>query len=240
MGIKSAYLSHPGLVRTNNEDYVHVDDALGIYLLADGMGGHNAGEVASELAVRTAYAYLAEKLQPVDESSITALLCESLLLAHKAVNTKARTEMGLMGMGTTLIEVVVLNDKAYICHAGDSRVYVYRDELQRLTRDHTMADHLLENNILPRNLIPERQWHTLTQSVGVGEPPTPDIKQVDYAAGNILLLCSDGLTDMLADEEISGLLTGNNADLSNTAHSLVDAANRKGGRDNISVVLVRS
>ncbi len=240
MGIKSVYQSHPGLVRTNNEDFIQTDDSLGIYLLADGMGGHNAGEVASELAVRTAYAYLAEKLKIVNDNSMTACLTGALTAAHEAVNTKARTEMSLMGMGTTLVEVVVRGANVYVCHAGDSRAYLYRDALHRLTRDHTMGDDLLENNVLPRDLIPERQWHTLTKAVGVGEAPIPDVKHIDYAAGDILLLCSDGLTDMLTDVEIGGLLADNTMDLSSMAAGLVDAANREGGRDNISVVLVRS
>jgi protein phosphatase len=166
-------------------------------------------------------------------------LSEAIRAAHEAVNTKAKTDLSLMGMGTTLVEVVVRNNKAFICHAGDSRAYLYRETLQRLTRDHTMGDHLLENNILPRERIPEKQWHMLTQAVGVGDPLVPDIKQIELATGDLLLLCSDGLTDMLPDSEIETIIAGGNADLNDITQSLVDAANRKGGRDNISVVLVR-
>jgi len=229
MNTKSAYLSNPGLVRKNNEDFIHSDDSLGIYFLADGMGGHNAGEVASELAVKTAQTYLGERLSSANDHEISVILSESMKAAHDAVNAKAKTDLSLMGMGTTLVEVVVRNNKAFICHAGDSRAYLYRDTLQRLTRDHTMGDHLLENNILPRERIPERQWHTLTQAVGVGDPPVPDIKQIDLASGDMLLLCSDGLTDMLTDMEIGALIAGGNSDLKNIAQGLVDAANNKGG-----------
>ncbi len=254
MIIKSSYLSHPGQVRQNNEDFIHVDDDMGIYLLADGMGGHNAGEVASELAVKTAQTYLAERLSLVNDHGISDILSEAMKTAHEAVNAKAKTDMSLLGMGTTLVEVVVRNNKAFVCHAGDSRAYLYRDTLQRLTRDHTMGDHLLENNILPRERIPEKQWHMLTQAVGVGDPLVPDIKQIELATGDMLLLCSDGLTDMLTDTEVGAVIAGGgdastpyprqrgtsgNADLKNVTQGLVDAANSKGGRDNISVVVVR-
>ena len=239
MTTKSKYLSHPGQVRQNNEDFILVDDDLGIYLLADGMGGHNAGEVASALAVKTAHAYLVERLLSVSENEIPDILFEATKAAHAAINAKAKTDLSLMGMGTTLVEVVVRNNKAVICHAGDSRAYLYRNTLQRLTRDHTMGDHLLENNVLPRERIPEKQWHTLTQAVGIGDPPMPDIKQIELASGDMLLLCSDGLTDMFTDMEIGALIAGGNSDLKNITQGLVDAANSKGGVDNISVVVVR-
>ncbi len=239
MTAKSKHLSHPGQIRRNNEDFIHIDDNLGIYLLADGMGGHNAGEVASELAVRTTHSYLAERITSASNSEIADILSEAMKAAHEAVNAKAKTDLSLSGMGTTLIEVVVRNDKAFICHAGDSRAYLYRDTLQRLTRDHTMGDHLLENNLLPRERIPEKQWHTLTQAVGVGDPPVPDVKEIELASGDMLLLCSDGLTDMLTDLDMGALIVCGNSDLKSIAQGLIDAANNKGGQDNISVVVVR-
>jgi protein phosphatase len=265
MNMETTYLSHPGQVRQGNEDYIHVDDDLGLYLLADGMGGHNAGEVASELAVKTVHAYLAERIASASTDEIPDILSEAMKAAHEAVNAKAKTDFGLMGMGTTLVEIIVRNDKAFICHAGDSRAYLFRDTLQRLTRDHTMGDQLLENNILPRERIPEKQWHTLTQAVGVGDSPVPDIKQIELVSGDMLLLCSDGLTDMLTDGEIEAIIAGGvcppptpasggqastplsnpfprqrgTTELMHIAQGLVDAANDKGGVDNISVVVVR-
>lgn len=236
---KSAYDSHPGLIRQNNEDFILADDDLGIYLLADGMGGHNAGEVASELAVRTAHTHLSLRLLSDNSNDILTLLSEALQAAHLAISTKARNDLSLMGMGTTLIEVIIRGSKAFICHAGDSRAYRYREALQRLTRDHTMGDRLLENNLLTRGQIPEKQWHTLTQAVGFGAPPMPDLKQLDLLPGDMLLLCSDGLTDMLADEEIETVLKGARLNIGSTAKGLIEAANIKGGRDNVSVVLIK-
>jgi serine/threonine protein phosphatase PrpC len=237
--VKSVYDSHPGLIRQNNEDFIFTDDTLGIYLLADGMGGHNAGEVASETAVKIVYSYLAERLSSDSDNEISTLLSEAMYAAHEAINSKARNDLSLMGMGATLVEVVIRGNKAFICHAGDSRAYHYRDILHRLTRDHTMGDHLLENKILPRERIPEKQWHTLTQAVGFGAPPMPDFKQVDLLSGDMLLLCSDGLTDMLTDEEIETVIKSGNLNVDRIAKSLIEAANIKGGRDNVSVVLVK-
>jgi len=111
---KSTYLSHPGLIRQSNEDFILADDDLGIYLLADGMGGHNAGEVASELAVNTTHTYLVERLLSASSNEISTLLSEAMHASHEAINTKARNDLSLMGMGTTLVEVVVRDNKAFI------------------------------------------------------------------------------------------------------------------------------
>jgi len=238
MIVQSAYLSDPGLIRETNEDFILADDDLGVYLLADGMGGHNAGEVASEIAVKVAHTFLAARLSSYSDNEISTLLSEAMHAAHKAIKTKAGNDLSLMGMGTTLVEVIIRGNKAFICHAGDSRAYHYRDALQRITRDHTVGDHMLENNILPRERIPEKQWHTLTQAVGFGAPPLPNFKQVDLESGDMLLLCSDGLTDMLTDEEIGVILKSGNLNIDNIAKNLIGAANIKGGRDNVSVVLV--
>ena len=240
MTAKSAPLSHPGLVRQNNEDFIFADDDLGIYLLADGMGGHNAGEVASETAIKTAHSYLAERLSSNSDNEISALLSDAMNAAHEAVNMKAKNNLSLMGMGTTLVEAIIRGNKAFICHAGDSRAYYLRNGLHRITRDHTVGDHMLVNNFLPREQIPEKQWHTLTQAVGFGAPPVPDFNQVDLLSDDMIMLCSDGLTDMLRDEEIETVINKRgkfNIDL--IANSLIEAANTKGGRDNISVVLVK-
>lgn len=232
-------ISHPGLIRQNNEDFIFTDNTLGIYLLADGMGGHNAGEVASEIAVKTVHAYLADRLASGSNNEISTLLSEAMQAAHETISTKARNDLSLMGMGTTLVEVIIRSNKAFICHAGDSRAYHYRDALHRITRDHTVGDQMLENNFLPRERIPQRQWHILTQAVGFGAPPVPDFNLVDLLSGDMLLLCSDGLTEMLTDEEIETVIKKGNHDMDRIAKSLIDAANMKGGRDNVSVVLVK-
>lgn len=248
----STHATHPGLVRQNNEDCFRSDDNLGVYLLADGLGGHNAGEVASALAIDTVYAALSSSIADTATDGLFDLMANALHAAHLEINSKARTSLSFMGMGTTLVVVIVRENTAYIAHAGDSRFYLFRVgphphpgphleregiKFQRITNNHTMGDQLLANGV-PREQIPENQFHNLTQAVGCGVPPIPDFSTVELNRGDMLLLCSDGLTDMLTDSEIETILANEGDSLDTLAANMIDAANAKGGHDNISVVLV--
>lgn len=248
----SASASHPGLVRQNNEDCIRTDDALGIYLLADGIGGHNAGEVASALAVATVYSVLRANLAHTAVDDYFELMVHALHAAHWEIYTKARTDPDLAKMGTTLVSVVVRDDRAYIVNAGDSRCYLFqrefylrpdplldrgRHKFRRLTHDHTVGQQMLASGV-PLGDIPRKQFHALTRSLGCANPPDPDFSVVRIAQGDLLLICSDGLTDMLTDAEIEDRIADGPSDLQLLAAALVDAANARGGRDNVSVVLV--
>jgi PPM family protein phosphatase len=256
----SAHATHPGLVRRNNEDCIRTDDNLGIYLLADGIGGHNAGEVASALAVETAYGVLRANIEHTAVDGYFELMVHAMHTAHWEINTKALASLSFKLMGTTLVVAVMRENKAYIIHAGDSRCYLFQNEtppnpdpphipqrvlkrdgnkLKRLTHDHTVGDQQLASGILIGQ-IPKKQFHTLTQSVGCGDPPYPDFNVVELKQGDLLLICSDGLTDMLTDAEIEAILANGDAGLDALTANLIDAANTNGGRDNISVVLVTS
>ncbi|HTP63853.1 MAG TPA: protein phosphatase 2C domain-containing protein [Geobacteraceae bacterium] len=250
----STYATHPGLVRNNNEDYIRTDDDHGMYLLADGIGGHNAGEVASALAVETVYAVLRSNIAHTEIDGYFELMVHAMQTAHWEINSKALTSSSLAKMGTTLVVAVLRKNKAYVVHAGDSRCYLYQNELRlrpgpsrkkdrnkltRLTRDHTVGNEQLASGI-PIDQIAKKKFHTLTQSIGCGNPPYPDSKIVDFKQGDLLLICSDGLTDMVTDLEIEAILADREACLDTLAKNLVDAANLNGGRDNISVVLVKS
>ncbi len=234
---KSAYLSDPGLIRENNEDFILADDELGAYFLADGMGGHNAGEVASKLAVKTAHVYLKKQLLSSKYNKIPEILSKSIKAAHEKVKNKAIKDFSMRGMGTTLVELIIRNNKAFVCHVGDSRAYHFSKALQRLTNDHSMGNRLLENNIA-RDRIPENQWSILTQAIGVGNQPAADLKQIDISLDDIIMLCSDGLTDMLTDKEIETIIKREKLNIDNIAKNLIESANINGGKDNISVVLV--
>jgi len=237
--MKAAWRTDAGKVRTNNEDSIKIDAEHGIFLLADGMGGHNAGEVASDIAVNEAYAYILQEIKKADdETSIFGVLEEALFRAHHAIKERAKFDIRLHGMGTTLVELLIKDEKAYLCHAGDSRAYLFRDTLQRLTRDHTVGDSWVEQGFMKRDQVPLQQWHMLTQAVGIGADPVPDKKTVELKQGDILMLCSDGLTDMLTDNEISKIIEENKEDINRPADALISEANSKGGRDNISVALV--
>ena len=248
----SASVTHPGLVRQNNEDSIKTDDRLGIYLLADGIGGHNAGEVASALAVDTVYSLLRSNLAHTAVEGYFELMVYALHAAHWEIFTRAQASPAMSRMGTTLVVVVVQNDTAYIVNAGDSRCYLLQRDyytcpdpllergshkLTRLTNDHTVGDQLLASGT-PRHEIIPKQFHTLTRSLGCGDPPIPDFNVTEISQGDLLLICSDGLTDMLTDAEIAAVLTRTSTGLDAMAADLVDAANARGGRDNISVVLV--
>lgn len=239
----TASLSHPGLVRRNNEDCVFTDDVLGIYLLADGMGGHNAGEVASALALEAAHDCLKTALAhaiPTDDD-MPAILADAVDAANDAVFKKSRTDLMLKGMGTTVVIAVIRGSCVHICHVGDSRAYYFTPHpprLRQLTADQTTGDQLVRNGTLTREQVPERSWHTLTQAVGIAETLEPEYCRQELAEDDILLLCSDGLTDMVPDEGITGILAAE-ADPERCAERLVDAALANGGRDNVSVVLVQ-
>ena len=236
--MRAAYKSHPGKKRKNNEDSIYVDMERGIFLIADGMGGHQAGEVASNLAVNEGHDYLKNRLgQAETEKEIFKLLVESLMKANNIVREKAKHHLNLMGMGTTLIQVIVKHHTAYICHVGDSRAYLLRDRLRQITSDHTVGDYLVQHDIMPREKVPPQKWHTLTQAVGVSESPVPDLQSLEVKKGNYLLLCTDGLTDMLSDDEIERTIQ-NVDDIEKAVSQLIKVANRKGGKDNISVVLI--
>ncbi len=253
----SAHATHPGLVRKNNEDFIHTDDNLGIYLLADGIGGHNAGEVASALAVETVYSILRSNIERTEIDGYFELMVHAMQTAHWEISTKALTNSLFSKMGTTLVAAVLREEMAYIAHAGDSRCYLFQNEpqphtdhsfmpqkglknkLRRLTNDHTVGFQRLASGV-PIEQIPKKNFHTLTQSIGCGNPPRPDFKIVEFKRGDLLLICSDGLTDMQTDVEIEAILASGDTCLDTLAGNLIDAANVNGGRDNISVVLVTS
>lgn len=239
--MKVAHKTDTGRVRQNNEDSIKVDQANGIFLLADGMGGHQAGEVASDLAVSQAYAHLVTAVADAPgNGDISRSLAESTLLAHDTVREKSDTTPELKGMGTTLVQLVIKNGKAHICHVGDSRAYhLRRAKLRQITKDHTLGQRLVDNKLLLPEQVPPSKWHTLTLAVGLSEVLVPELNEVELEAQDWLLLCSDGLTDMLTDQEIEHLVTRHHADLEQAVEALVESANNKGGRDNISVVLVR-
>jgi len=244
----SAHATHPGLVRKNNEDFIRTDDNLGIYLLADGIGGHNSVEVASALAVETVYSILRSNIERTEIDGYFELMEHAMQTAHWEINSKALANSSFSKMGTTLVVAVLREKMAYIAHAGDSRCYLFQNEpqhhtapslLMRLTDDHTVGFQRLASGV-PIEQIPKKNFHTLTQSVGCGNPPCPDFNVVEFKQGDLLLICSDGLTDMLTDVEIEAILASRDTCLDTLAGNLIDAANSNGGRDNISVVLVRS
>ena len=245
-----AVLSHPGMVRSHNEDAAFVDGVAGLAVVADGMGGYNAGEVASGIALDVITKNMLPELfsrrdlTKVDGSSgrthAALLLQQQIEVANKAIYEVAQARPECAGMGTTIVASVFCGNHASIGHVGDSRCYRLRgQELEQLTRDHSLLQEQIDSGML----TPERAKYSLnknlvTRALGIDASAPVDIVEYRVETGDIYLLCSDGLTDMIDAEAIGSTLARNRNQLAAAAAELVELANRSGGRDNISVVLV--
>ncbi|MCP4106220.1 MAG: serine/threonine-protein phosphatase [Desulfobacteraceae bacterium] len=239
--MKESSRTDTGKRRDHNEDSIMIDDRRDIYLLADGMGGHKAGEMASKMAVEVAYEFLAANTkEDIDNKDIPSLLAEALLKAHNAIKVSEKIDLEFKGMGTTLVIMMLRGAKAYICHVGDSRAYHISSSIKQITKDQTLGNHLIDTENRRPEDIPNKAWHTLIQAVGVSKKIIPASNEVELQTGDIILLCSDGLTDMLSDAEIEEIIKDcRDNNFKETANLMVEEANRKGGKDNISVIAVQ-
>lgn len=240
--------SDAGMIRSHNEDAVFVSPALGVAMLADGMGGYSAGEVAAGMATGLIGEALARSLPDavlhrVDSSGrLTAhvILENEIARANSAVYEAAQSQPQYAGMGTTLVAALFFDNAVSIAHIGDSRLYRLRGrEFVALTRDHSLLQEQIDSGMItPAEARRSSNKNLVTRALGVEPVVEPEIRDYDTRPGDIYLLCSDGLNDMVEDEEI-GLALGRLAhDLDAAADELVRLANDSGGRDNVSVVLV--
>jgi protein phosphatase len=232
-----ALRSDVGLVRDNNEDAAAVVPARGLYVVADGMGGHLGGEIASHLAVDTLVASLTAEPRPRRVADEQGLLAEALLLANQAVLRESAARH-LFGMGTTLTALVLRGRTATLAHIGDSRAYLlFRGELTQLTCDHTVIATLVASGEMDAARAahhPDR--HLLTQAVGTADLLKPDVLQTRLPKGARLLLSTDGLHDVAPHAELARLAAM--PDLEEAVDGLIDAAKSCGAPDNITAVLV--
>lgn len=235
--MKVAGLSDRGRVRRQNEDAWDIEGALGLWVLSDGMGGHAAGEVASRLAVRTVVEEWRRRGVGNEPWALLTALRETVRAAHRAVK-EAALQPGQEGMGATLLVATVRNGYYYLAHVGDSRAYRLRGgRLERLTRDHTFVQHLVDQGALtPQQAASNAQRHILSQALGHGEVVV-DLYRGRWEPSDVLLLCSDGLYDMVSEEEIEALLQRHAHEPERACQALVEAANRAGGEDNITVIV---
>ncbi len=229
-----------GLVRARNEDAYAVDDALGVYLVADGLGGHQGGNVASALAHDAVLATFEEGRDGLPDAA-PALLEEAVRHANKRIRYRAEGEPALDGMGTTLT-LLWLGDDAhgYAAHVGDSRLYrLDGGRFTQLSEDHTLAMEMVRGGAMTLEEAEHSfAWHRLTRVVGLDARLEVDICPVDAAGADAFLLCSDGLTGMVADDEIARLMRAALPDPRRTGEALIDAALAAGGDDNVTVVVV--
>jgi serine/threonine protein phosphatase PrpC len=243
--IEIATATHPGMVRSHNEDSIAADATAGIAVLADGMGGYNAGEVASGIAVAMISAELKKALASRGEGfDITAaeqMVGEQAVRANNAIFQASQNQAQYAGMGTTLVIGVFHDNQLTVAHIGDSRLYRLRGEtFEQITRDHSLLQEQIDSGLLTREQARHSQNKNLvTRAVGIDAEVLPEIHDYDVLSGDIYLLCSDGLNDMVEDDEIGMTLGMLSANLELCAEQLIQMANDNGGRDNVSVILVK-
>jgi protein phosphatase len=237
--------SEIGLVRTVNQDAFAVFDEVGVWAVADGMGGHVGGEIAAQTAIATIQteARTSSTLLHNGQPSPVNVLTDLISSAHEAILNRARSKSRLKGMGTTIVLLAIVSSPtpvAYLAHVGDSRAYRFRSgTLTPLTKDHTLIEKYLERGILTAESAkthPER--HVLTRALGVGQTAKPTVTAFPLLPEDLVLLCSDGLTKMLEDEDIRTLFSAGELDPTQICNRLVTAALDRGGEDNVTVVVV--
>ena len=230
-----------GRVRSHNEDSVATDVAHGLALLADGMGGYQAGEIASAMTVTLLAQGLASRLTLAPAQVLEGLVREEVAKTNAAVYQTAQTQPQCAGMGTTLVLALFHDNRVIIGHMGDSRLYRLRGEqFEQLTRDHSLLQEQIDQGVLSAEEAAQSCHKNLvTRALGMDPEVEVEISSHATAPGDIYLLCSDGLTDMARTDDIRDTLDLMRADLARAAEALVKLANDHGGRDNIAVVLVK-
>ncbi len=229
--------SDPGRKRPVNEDFFATDEKLGLFVVADGLGGHVAGRRASELGVGV----FVETVAAFGDDAPLALLREAFANANSAIRDLAARDPQLRGMGTTLAALWLRGDEALVAHAGDSRLYLFRaNALHVLTLDHSLVGERVARGELTyeqARIHPSR--HVITRAVGVLETVAPDVASLRPRAGDVFVLCSDGISGQLTDDEIRDCLRECQSDLGRATRELVSLANARGGEDNATVILVQ-
>lgn len=247
--LEVATATDPGMVRSHNEDSIAADAEIGLAVLADGMGGYNAGEVASGIAVAMMTSEIRRALaerkphqkEATGEPTAVRLLRESSAKANAAIYQASKSQPQYSGMGTTLVTALFFDNSVAVGHVGDSRLYRLRgDVFEQITRDHSLLQEQIDSGMITKEQARYSQNKNLvTRAVGIDPEVDTEIHTYKAEPGDIYLLCSDGLSDMVTDEDIHLTLGMLQSNLPLAARQLVQMANDNGGRDNISVVLVR-
>jgi len=243
--IELAVRTHQGLVRSHNQDAIQVDGELGVVVLADGMGGHRSGEVASRVAVEAAIADLlpAQRDDRADEMEAELRVGHAIEAANQALFDMCEVHPELQGMGTTLVAAMFRNGMIFHAHVGDSRLYRVRyGRMRRLTHDHSLIQRMIDEGVF-LNRVAAREAgirdNVLTRSLGLQRDTEVDVGSAVLEAGDTYLLCSDGLHGLVPDSIIARILRDRDGNLEEQAQTLIDTALDAGGRDNVTVVLAR-
>jgi len=236
--IKASGDTHVGKVREHNEDAFLISMEKSLFMVADGLGGHAAGEVASRMAVDTVETHILASYESLEKlrEDITRAIKE----ANRVIFEESRRNISRRGMGTTIVVAKIEGEKAIIGHVGDSRAYHVRDgKIVQLTEDHTIVEEYVRMGLLSRKDAQYHPYrHVLSRSVGTAGAVDVDIIELDLHPGDVLLLCTDGLTNMLTDGEILDIIISHLPDTEKITHTLIREANERGGIDNITVITV--
>ena len=248
--LQAASLTDPGRVRDHNEDCIESRPELGLFVLADGMGGYNAGEVASGMATSLISdglqeSWIAREVDRLSRDEAKALseklIQEQVGRANNAIFTTSQNNPECAGMGTTLVVCLFYDDFITVAHIGDSRLYRLRGEtMEQVTRDHSLLQEQLDSGLItPEEAKLSQNKNLVTRALGIDPAVEAEIHVYETQPDDIFLLCSDGLSDMVEDEEIRLTMITLRSNPSLTVQQLVQAANDNGGRDNISAMLIR-
>ena len=238
--MKVAAQTDVGQVRDHNEDSLHVDEYLGLLIVADGIGGYQGGEVASAVAVQVITTLFQLQLPTAaDTEQVGQLMRMGIRSAHEEICARATAHPDLNNMGTTVVLALCQRDTIHIAHVGDSRAYLtHQGKMRQLTEDHSVVGQLIKaGQLTPRAARHHHLRHMITRSLGGPDSASPDLRCIPWTPGDSLLLCSDGLTNMVEDRAIKKLIVQGGADVQATCEKLVALAKTNGGKDNITVVL---
>lgn len=228
-----------GKCREVNQDFVfcsneQVGKLSNLFVVADGMGGHRAGDIASRRTVEV----LLEEIRNSDADNPITIISNAISVANRKIVELAGSAEEYYGMGTTLVVCTVVGDVVYIANVGDSRLYVYDNGLQQITRDHSLVEEMINMGKIERSeaRVHEKK-NIITRAVGGSDEVIADFFEAEVKPGNIIIMCSDGLTNMVEDEVIEEVLKGS-AGIEEKADRLLEYANENGGKDNIAIVII--
>ncbi len=236
---KSSGLTDTGQVRENNEDAWKVIPEQNIFVLADGMGGHSAGEIAAQETVDKYAQLVMENQKTLTSINAKDFLKDTIKEINHSVFRLAKADRELRGMGTTICCGLFVDDQLFYAHVGDSRIYRFRNhKIKQLTDDHSLVQELIElGELNKRQALEFNQRNIITKAVGTEPHVVPSISSCDIKSGDIILMCSDGLSDLLSNKEIEKILNLS-TDIEHKTELFVQSANRRGGLDNITVILL--
>ena len=239
--IRFAARSDQGKVRTSNEDSVGLFPDINLFLVADGMGGHAGGEVASQMAVDLVRDYFQKDLADGNTSPIPERLQKAIKLANLKIYETGRQTPSLSGMGTTIVCAVVEEKKAHIAYVGDSRAYLAKTEvIEQITYDHSLVYEYLKLGMMrPEEAEHHPLKHVLSRALGTSSNVEVDTLSLELNPGETLLLCSDGLSNTVSDQDMLQNLKSKGQDIEGACQALIEAANNNGGIDNITVALLQ-